>query len=188
MTTICNFPDIDIYLLYYLDIKSVIRLSAISKDQHTLLSNLDFIRELHLLKNTLGTQQKNTINYASQYNFISILQWMHDSSNEFLYTDNAIDFAALHGHVSVLNWFDKMSDIYEFKYSKYAINWASSKAHIEILEWFDKSKYEFKYDIHAIKNAVMNGHTSILDWFDKSKYEFKYDEMIINFCIVQYQH
>lgn len=51
MATICNFPDIDIYLLYYFDIKSITTLIKISKSQYNLLSALPFVQELYLLNN-----------------------------------------------------------------------------------------------------------------------------------------
>lgn len=50
MNTIFCCPDLDIYILYYLDLNTIIQLITISKDQNNLLLSCDFIQELNLLK------------------------------------------------------------------------------------------------------------------------------------------
>ena len=52
MNTICKIPDIDIYLLKFLDIKTIMTLTRISRDQYELLS-IDFINELRSVKENL---------------------------------------------------------------------------------------------------------------------------------------
>ena len=110
--TITNIPDINIHLLNYLDIKSVIRLSAISTAQYVLLSNLNFVKQLHALKrNLMGTNSQTIIDYASQCGYMEIIEWMYNSTNNFEYTDNAIRRASQYGHTNILEWFSSKDTI-----------------------------------------------------------------------------
>lgn len=43
--TVCDIIDIDIYLLLYLDLDSIINLLAVSKMQYSVLSNLAFVKQ-----------------------------------------------------------------------------------------------------------------------------------------------
>ena len=158
MNTICNFPDIDIYLLYYLDIKSMMRLMSTSQNQYNLLSGLEFIKELKSLKDF---EKIHIINYAAKYNYLSLIIWIDKSINNFDYNAHAITMASEYANIRILDWFDK-SD-HEFKYNESAINYASLNGYVDVLEWFDKSDYEFKYNDLAISFASLNGHINILD-------------------------
>ena len=140
---ISSIPDIDIYMLYFLDIKSIMRLATISKDQYVLISNLVFIKDwckIHCVH--------NVIDIAAGFGLISIIKWIDESTNDFIYSSEAIDTASKNGYVWILEWFNNSG--YEFKYTCYAIDWACLYGHISILDWFDKSKYEFKYSKGAI--------------------------------------
>ena len=170
MTTICGLSDIDIYMLYYLDIKSVLNLATVSKDYNVLITNLDFIKDVYLLKSKcVNINKGNIVYYASQFNCISLLQWLYDSANEFIYTCSAIDSAASRGNIDVLIWFDKF--VHDFKYSQSGINLAAAYGYVEILDWFDKSKHEFKYSHNAIQWAIMFDHIKILEWFKQSSHK-----------------
>ena len=140
MNTICKFADIDIYLLYYLDIKTIIRLSTISKDQHTLINSLDFINEIYSLEpgKIDKTEEGRIIPFydeiideASSHNYISLIKWIDASVNKFIYSRKAIDNASTNGHINILDWFDKSP--HEFKYSKYGIRGAIENDHIDVL-------------------------------------------------------
>ena len=50
MNTICKIADIDIYLLYFLKIKTIFVLSSITTDENELISKQDFFREIQLLR------------------------------------------------------------------------------------------------------------------------------------------
>lgn len=75
MNTICNFPDIDIYLLYYLDIKTISRLVTISKNQNKLLCNQKFIQEIYALKdkgmNIIGVDEAAEYNFFKYYKMVT---------------------------------------------------------------------------------------------------------------------
>ena len=118
MNTICKLADIDIYLLYYLDIKTVLAVTEISKEQNTLMINLDFVKQLRTLVQKHG--YKNIIVKAVKYNYISLIIWVSDSINKFKYSSDAINSAAENGHINILDWF--ANSRYKFKYSKYAID------------------------------------------------------------------
>ena len=223
MNTICNFPDINIYLLYYLNITNIMKLTMISKSQNALLLELDFVKELLLLKKPVlhipkytietdvyGTyirENKNTdldyciVDEAAKNNYLSVIIWMHESINNFNYTEKAINATS---SIAVLNWF-KDSGL-KFKYDKTAVNGApitklkwlkksgyeflydtdaiDNASSTEVLDWFDKSGYEFKYSANAISNACENGSVSILDWFDKSDYDFLYYDQAITLAVL----
>ena len=49
MNTICKFADIDIYLLYFINIDTILAITEISKDQYILMNNLDFIKQLRTI-------------------------------------------------------------------------------------------------------------------------------------------
>ena len=116
MATLFNFPDIDIYLLYYLDIQSIMRLAMVTKDN--LIFNLNFVIQLRQIKKQSIV---DIINYSCSYNYLSLIIWIHESVNEFKYEKWAINYAAAHGNIDVLEWFDKSS--YKILYDKNAINW-----------------------------------------------------------------
>ena len=172
MNTICKLADIDIYLLYFIDIKTVIRLLTISKDQNNLIINLDFAKEICALMQKYGYKYgyKKIIDISAAHNYISLIKWISESfleENEFQYTQNAIDNAAACGHIDVLDWFANSK--YKFKYSTNAIDFASDYGNIDVLNWFANSKYEFKYTINAIYYALIYHKLEILKWFDESK-------------------
>ena len=170
---ITSIPDLDIELLYYLDITSIMNLRMICKEEYIVISNLDFVQKLILVKRKYKfARMEYIINLASESGFISILEWIKKSIHEFIYNNTAIDGAAHNNHLSVLNWFDQSP--YEFKYSRYVTYIASRNGNIEILEWLHKSKYEFKYGESSIDWASEVGNINVLEWFKKSKYKLIY--------------
>ena len=154
MNTICNFPDIDIHLLYFLDTTSVLTLSTISKNQHTLMLSLDFVKELRTI-----VQKYNIFNYKFGF----------------------IDYAVKHNFLSLIKWF--AASINKFSYNDFAMNCAATNGDIQILQWFSESRYEFIYDKSTIGRAARAGNVNVLEWFDKSKHEFiYYSNNLINEC------
>lgn len=99
---IVSIPDIDIYILYYLDIKSVTSLGTISKSSNVLISNVQFMKEFYLLNNIYDINKFNIIQYASKHNYIALIKYMDESTNDFIYTIDAIDLATYYGHLPVL--------------------------------------------------------------------------------------
>lgn len=147
MNTICNLPDIDIYLLLFLDIKRIMILNIISKNQNALISELDFIKELRILRSDSKTVYEYLlrnkefnygiylVDYVVKYNHVALLQYIHDSSMNFVYSSCAINFAAEYGNIRILKWFYKYK--YEFIW-KDAINVAFYYDRKNILRWLDK--------------------------------------------------
>lgn len=88
---ICKVADIDAYLLYYLDFESIMHLTCVSKDQYAFITNLSFIQELKLLKEKHIINIYNIIEHASYYNYITLINWIDESINEFIYDDDALD-------------------------------------------------------------------------------------------------
>ena len=121
--TICGIPDIDIYLLSYLDIVTIGNLISVSRD-YSIVENTDFYRELRLLKQyhediLVG----DIVDYACKYNFLTLIKWIYKSANDFDYSKNAISMAASNGHIRIFNWF---ISICGFIYDNKAINLASA--------------------------------------------------------------
>ena len=176
MSTICNFSDVDIYILYYLDIGSILKLNTLSTKQNILISNQQFVKEIRQLKQKYKNINKNNIiDYACKKNYISILEWVHNSINDFRYTVYSIIWASGNGYMSILEWLYKSG--YEIKYSDTVICEASCNGNLNILVWLDKIGYDFRYyGEYCIDQAAENGHVDVLEWFDKSDYEFKYSE------------
>ena len=168
MNTICNFPDIDIYLLLFLDLKNIIVVSIISKAQYALVTKLDYIKELYQIRNiepniynkilrnsNIIDTEFNIIDYAAGCNYIALIRYFNESISSFVYTRGAINNACKNGHIEILEWFDKSK--YDFIYALSSINNECENAHIEVLDWFDKSKYDFMYNKNAINNACSQG-------------------------------
>ena len=89
MNTICKFADIDTYLLYFINIKSILAITEISKEQYIHMTNFAFIKQLRVLVKKYG--YKNMIDNAATNNYISLINWMSESSlrfrkNNFKYT------------------------------------------------------------------------------------------------------
>ena len=175
MNTICKLADIDTYLLYYLDIKTVISLTTISKDQFNHMTNLDFIKQLRILVQKYGYE--NIIDNTATHNYISLIKWISYSINKFKYTSVAIDYAAKNRHIEVLEWFANSK--YKFKYTKNAITLAALQGNFDVLDWFANSEYEFKYKTFLIDYALERRKIKILKWFDESGYEIKHTKEII---------
>ena len=97
MNTVCKIADIDIYLLYFLKIKTIFVLSTITKDENELISKQDFFREMQILRKGNIVNKFNIIDIASQYGYISILKWMDKSVCKFKYSTYAIYHAARNG-------------------------------------------------------------------------------------------
>ena len=79
MNTICKISDIDIYILYFLKIKTIFVLSTITKEENELISKQDFIREMKQLRQEYKMKKYFIKKYfiidlASQYRYVSILQ------------------------------------------------------------------------------------------------------------------
>ena len=175
LTTI---SDIDIYLLYYLDLQSLLPITLLCKSQYTLLSDQAFIKELRSLKQKhKKVNVDNIISHAIRYNYIAIINWIHQSRNRFNYGCHAIYKACRYGNIEVLEWFDKSH--YIFKYNNTTIDEACKYGYVSVLEWFVNSRYKFKY-LHGIRYASVNGHVSVLEWFDKSEYKFIYTHNTID--------
>ena len=131
MNTICKFADIDTYFLYFLDIKTVLKLTTISKEQYILILNLDYVKELYALVQKHGYY--NIIDNAANYNYISLIKKISQFSLwEFKYTEDAINLASGEGHIDVLEWFANSK--YEFIYTKDAINFAAGNGARERLQ------------------------------------------------------
>lgn len=170
MNTICNFLDIDIYLLSYFDIKSRIQLGILSKGQYEVLFKVDYIRQLILLKREY--QNKHIVDYAASHNYLELIVWLKEN-NQLKYSIDAITGAAENGHVRVLEWFDKFGT--KFVCADYVIELVAKNGHVAVLEWFRKSRYVFGY-ANAVDMAAGNGYVEILEWFDR--YEFDYVDAI----------
>ena len=92
MNTICKFLDIDIYLLYFLKLKTIFVLSTVTKDENELISKQDFFREMQILRQKHKVNKYNIIELVSRYGYISILEWIDKSENEIIYDSSAIDW------------------------------------------------------------------------------------------------
>lgn len=113
---ITTISELDIELLYYLDIESVINVCCISKFEYNIISDLDFYKQLLSLK----TKSIDNIIYAAaQHNYVSLIEWISKSINKFHYSSNIIDNACKHGNIDVLEWFAKSN--YKFEYTEHAI-------------------------------------------------------------------
>ena len=136
--------DLDIYLLNFLDIKSILILSSISKKHRDNFSNMKLYMDIREIskKELFQSLIADTIRVACKYCSIALLVWFKNSGYEFKYTAGAINLASNNGDVAVLQWFKNSG--YEFKYTSNAIDWASFHGHVAILEWFKNSGYELK--------------------------------------------
>ena len=92
MNTVCKIADIDIYLLYFLKIKTIFVLSTVTKDENELILKQDFIRELQLMRQEYKINKTNIIDEASLRGYISILEWMDKSVCKFIYSTYAINW------------------------------------------------------------------------------------------------
>src|SRR5580692_3832952 len=136
--------DLNAYLLYFLDTKSILTLSAVSKEQQQVLLSIKLYTDIRFIsmKESFLAFRTDIVTISSKYGSISLLEWFTNSGYEFKYT-YAINVASENGHLSVLEWFKNSG--YEFKYTSNAINVASENGHLSVLEWFKNSGYEFKY-------------------------------------------
>ena len=134
--------DLNAYLLYFLDTKSILTLSAVSKEQQQVLLNIKLYTDIRFIstKESFRTFRTDIITISSKHGSISLLEWFKNSGYEFKYTFYAIDWASRNGHLRVLEWFKNSG--YEFKYTSDAIDGASSKGHLSVLEWFKNSGYK----------------------------------------------
>ena len=199
MNTLLNHADVDTYLLYFLDIKTIINISILSKNQNLLLKNTKSINELLLiLINNHTLDIPYIINCASAKNYINLLEWIHESINKFLYSEITINVAAKNAHIDILQFFHSNYKIYDIDR---ALKLAARYNHVKVLEWFHnplarslplnydnpsqkvalpflpgfhKNEYEIKNISAIIEEACIFGNVDILEWFKKNNYDIKY--------------
>ena len=197
MHTLFIIPDIDCHLLYYLDVRSIMNLASISKAEFKLISNLDFIKEIAIIKKKKITEC-NIIYYAETYGFLSILKWCNNiivnlffnanDTDETIYDkliclDNSDKKNTIINHNKILQWFiDSGSN---FEHSNIDIVLALKNNNIKILELLFKFNFRLgksptKLRIRAIVNAVAkSGHIFVLDWLRNAGYEILCTEFFI---------
>lgn len=123
--------ELDIYLLYYLDIKTVFTISAISKYQYELITNQQFVKDLSILK-----ENTKIIDYALQNNYISILQWFDESVNEINYDILSVGWVVWYGYIEILDWLKKNKC--EFNHDDCLIRKAI-QYYPNVAQWFKKN-------------------------------------------------
>ena len=138
--TICKCSDIDIYLLYFIELEEMIKLTILSTEQYQIMHKQQFIKELFIINGTdfrkkictLFISSFNIIDYASLDNYIVLIKYIYESVNEFKYTKNAINYASYNNHINILDWFaeiscstDNFNSKYEFKYDRNTISFAA---------------------------------------------------------------
>ena len=106
---IIGLVDLDIYLLNFLDLKSILNLSLISKKQKLFMLGIPLFNDINDLikKESWKNLSENIVNISSKHARISILDWLKNSGFEFNYTMYAINRASVNGHTNVLEWFKK---------------------------------------------------------------------------------
>ena len=172
MSTILNNVDLDIYLLYYLDIATIIDMACVSHAINILFKNTLFIRELYLTRNInygICFSIEYVINVAVQNNYMNLLQWIHNSINPFIYTALTIDLAALYGHDNILEWLHNAK--YDIHYTQKTINNAARRNHINILDWLRTHNYDIQSCVYNVVTvACRYGHIDILKWLREYGY------------------
>lgn len=109
MNTILKHLDIDVYLLNFLDLVSIIRLTIISKNQYALLLKQEFIADIYRLQRINCHPKNYIIRYACLNNSIPVLEWALRSNLKF---DNIVSLrvcARIGSHNNILEWLDKNS-------------------------------------------------------------------------------
>ena len=180
MNTIINLADIDRHLLYFLDVESILTLMTISKNQRTLMLEIDFIKELRLIIEKYVVDP-NIIDYQDAYGYAHYRR-MHDYlSVLYIFTDNLVDLASATGYIHILDWLH--NSVNEFTYTETTIDKAIKNNHVNVLNWFVNSKYKFIYT--TLEQCLINKNIKILKWFDESKYEIKYHEVCVQLMFME---
>ena len=197
--TVCNIADIDIYLLFYLDLDSIINLLSVSKMQYNVLSNLVFVKQLVSLKQKYEyCNLRSVVLLGSKHDYLELIKWIDMSINNLYIYSDAIYNACKYGYVSMLEWLcmntkgiiDNHKQILQWDngicISKIRITslicHACFMGHVSILKWLSQSSFNFHYNCTPIDNAAAHGHINILEWFSKSGYEFKYSNLAIDWA------
>ena len=94
--SILVYPELNEYLLNFLDIRSILRLSIISKETNKLLLSQPFIKDIHKIVQieNIKNFDNEIVDLASKNGHIAVLEWFKNSEYEFKYTDDAIDWAS----------------------------------------------------------------------------------------------
>lgn len=88
-------------MLYYLDIKTIIRLLSVSKDYNFTLSTQCLVRELCLLKRVT---KLDIIDSALRKNYGAVLKWIYASGKQIIFSSCAIYEAIQNNNSEVLDW------------------------------------------------------------------------------------
>ena len=127
-------------------------------------------------------KNKPSIDDASTYNLVVVLEWHLSSGLKSKYSKKAINNASKFGNIDILNLWIKYakSDNIKLRYNENAIDFAFTNGYINILNWWrDQAVYgtlEFKMRNPIIDNAI--GDKSVLFWcFDN--YNFLKNHNII---------
>ena len=198
--TITGSVNTDSYLLNFLNMEDISKLSAICKNinQENLVIQLKQFRKT----NEKRYIQLTLVNWAASNGCIEMLEWLknnytfHHIRELYGYKDsyNSTDMENRIGwyihKVSMLKEWNEHDLIMFFDSIKYptliytdvAIDRACANGHISTLEWFKVNfQYYFGYSKNSINSAATYGYTNILDWFNFNlQYELKYDQEAIN--------
>ena len=204
MDTLLCHPDIDCHLLYYLDLISIGNLASISKSEYNLISNLDFIKEIAIIKKNKITEW-NIIYYATINGYLSILKWSDNIISNLFFNENDTD-ETIHDKLKKLNTNQKITETIpnhsqiirhytnilqwvfycgsNFEHVNIDIALASKTGNLTILKLLFKFNYRPKlesYRICDIINAVaQTGDIFILDWLSYSNYKIIYTGVAID--------
>ncbi|KAJ1545901.1 hypothetical protein HK096_005802 [Nowakowskiella sp. JEL0078] len=105
---------------------------------------------------------ERSINEASEYGIVNVLEWWKCSGLQLKYNEDALDNAT---SVEVLNWW--MSSGLQLRWTHKAMDNASDAS---VLEWWKNSGLELKWTKKAMENA---SNESIVKWWQNSGLELK---------------
>lgn len=121
--------------------------------------------------------EEELIYRASEFNHPSILQWLYDRLDEFIYSDVVIDTASEYGSVAALEWW-KNSGL-ELRYTEDAMiradHFGDEEEQIITLNWWKNSGLPLQYDETCILLASYYGYVKILQWWLDSGLSLRYD-------------
>jgi hypothetical protein len=115
-----------------------------------------------------------SVDWASEYGHVEVLEWWKNSGLKLLYSEYAIHMASARGHINVLEWW-KHSGL-QLKYNSSALYeilecdyYGCYEVKKKLLDWWVNSGLEVKYDEEVLLMLCYGGFFDIIDILLQSK-------------------
>lgn len=190
---IINILDLDLYLIKFMDTKSIINSCKINKKSNRMITQLKLYQQLVIyIKNKTDTM----INYAAINNCVELIDHLF-LIGKYIHNDEIILLSIKSGSIDIFKWLHNRKLVknfdclqYAFQYSienkiniiQYIINhyeinldkrnnmYIFLYCDVDVFELLSKNNINIQYDLNDIFHAIFRNDKNVLTWLIKNNY------------------